>query len=137
IDGVTTAYVSNNLNQYTSIGTSHLTYDADGNLVSQTSGTDATTYSSNDANQLSHIATPDNSSWSYQYDAIGNRISTTQNGQQTNFLIDPFGLGNVVGRYNAGGSVIDHYVHGLGLSSLVDQTGTACYYDFDGIGSTA
>ena len=31
--------------------------------------------------------------WEYEYDAFGNRITTIQNGEATQYLIDPIGLG--------------------------------------------
>jgi len=51
INGVTTDYVTNNLNQYTSIGNETLTYDPDGNLISTTEGSQTSTYTFNDLNQ--------------------------------------------------------------------------------------
>ena len=45
INGVTTAYTSNHLNQYTQIGTATYAYDLDGNLSSRTDGGSTTTYS--------------------------------------------------------------------------------------------
>jgi YD repeat-containing protein len=52
-NGVTTAYTTNNLNQYTKVGDTTYTFDADGNLVSETSpsGTHAL-YSYDDENRL-------------------------------------------------------------------------------------
>src|SRR5205809_1109229 len=46
INGVTTTYVTNQLNQYTRIGTATSTYDADGNQVTYTdaAGTIANTF---------------------------------------------------------------------------------------------
>jgi YD repeat-containing protein len=35
---MTTTYVTNDLDQYTDIGTAHLEYDADGNLISKRDG---------------------------------------------------------------------------------------------------
>jgi RHS repeat-associated protein len=135
VNGVITDYVTNNLNQYTAIGTAHLAYDADGNLISKSDATGTTTFGFNDANQLTQVNTPDGN-WNYQYNAFGNRISTTHNGVQTDYVVDPFGLGNVVSQYDAG-SLVAHYVHGLGLTTRLDQTGAAAYYDFDALGSTA
>ena len=45
INGVTTAYTVNNMNQYTSVGGVAYTYDADGNLTSD--GTNTYTYGPN------------------------------------------------------------------------------------------
>src|SRR5262249_14184588 len=75
--------------------------------------------------------------WSYRYDAFGNRVAVTQNGQQTNYTIDPAGLGNVVGQYNGSGGLIADYTYGLGLVSQVRVGGQSAYYDFDALGSGA
>jgi RHS repeat-associated protein len=135
INGVTTTYVSNELNQYTSIGNQTLGYDADGNLVSRTDGTQTSTYMFNDLNQLVAASTPAGS-FAARYDALGFRVATTHGGQSTAYLVDVAGMGAVVAESDAG-SLAAHYVNGLGLTSRVDPTGTAAYYDFDGLGSTA
>src|SRR5262249_37149034 len=74
--------------------------------------------------------------WTYEYDALGNRVAMVHGGQRTEYLVDPIGLGNVVGEYNGAGQLIANYTHGLGLTSRVDASATAHYYDFDAIGST-
>jgi RHS repeat-associated protein len=136
INGVTTAYVPNNLNQYTSIGNQTLTYDGDGNLSAMSVGSQTSTYTFNDLNQLVAASTPAGS-FTAQYDALGFRISSGLNGQMTRYVIDPAGLGNVVGMYNASGGSIAHFAYGSGLISRVDSSGAASYYDFDALGSTA
>ncbi|HXG10972.1 MAG TPA: hypothetical protein VNK04_14525, partial [Gemmataceae bacterium] len=135
INGVTTDYVTNNLNQYTRVGNATLGYDLDGNLISRTESGVTTTYSYNPENRLVGVTLPGETG-AYQYDAFGNRNATTQNGQRTEYLIDPFGLGDVVGEYGASSSLIAHYTHGLGLTSRVNATGASAYYDFDALGST-
>jgi len=74
--------------------------------------------------------------WQYVYDALGNRISTTDNGVTTNYVVDPIGLGNVVGEYDAAGNLTARYNYGFGLLSRTDALGNAAYYTFDAIGST-
>jgi len=135
LNGVTTLYVTNNLNEYTSVGADGYSYDADGNLISQAGPGGASTYSYDEQNQLLGATTP-TGVWSYQYDPFGNRIASTQNGQTTQFLIDPIGLGNVVGEYNGAGGLIADYTYGSGLTSRVGASGGAAYYDFDALGST-
>lgn len=71
----------------------------------------------------------------YEYDAWGNRNATIYNGQHTEYLIDPFGYGDVIAEYDSNGNAIARYTHGLGLVSRNDGTGNA-FYDFDAIGST-
>src|SRR5262249_38852576 len=72
--------------------------------------------------------------WAYHYDALGNRVSVTHNGQTTRYLVDP--SGQVLAEYDGTGLVAS-YTQGAGLVSRVDASGAGDYYDFDGVGSTA
>ncbi|MCM0593810.1 MAG: CARDB domain-containing protein [Gloeotrichia echinulata DEX184] len=132
--GVETAYSTNNLNQYTSVGAATYNYDTDGNLISKTQGGNTWSYSYDSENRLIGAVTPEGN-WSYEYDALGNRIASILNGQRTEYLLDPTGLGDVVGEYGGNGDIIARYTHGLGLVSRVDGTNAASYYDADAIGS--
>jgi RHS repeat-associated protein len=134
--GATTTYVANNLDQYTSAGSSTFTYDADGNLTVRTGPGGSTTYTYDSRGRLAGVTTATDT-WTYHYDALGNRTSVTHNGQTTQYLVDPTGLGNVVGEYDGSGALVAHYTQGLGLTSRVDALGSASYYDFDVLGSTA
>ncbi len=87
-------------------------------------------------NRLVQAVTPDGT-WSYEYDAFGNRVATVQNGQRTEYLIDPFGLGNVVGEFNGSGGLVAHYAHGGGLVSRADGRGESAFYHFDALGNTS
>jgi RHS repeat-associated protein len=133
-NGVTTNYTTNNLNEYTTVGTAQLAYDADGNLISQVDGSNSTIYTYDDENHLVSAVTPQGT-WIYHYDPFGNRSATTHNGQTTRYLLDPAGLVNLVGEYDGSANLVAHYVQGLGLTSRVDATGASAYYDFDAIGS--
>ena len=134
INGVTTNYTSNSVNEYTAVGATTYDYDADGNLVSMTDASGTTTYSYNSLNQLTGVNSPSGSS-SYQYDALGNLVATTADGQTTDNLVDPTGQGNLVGQYTTSGSLIAGYTYGLGLVSQVTP-GATNYYQFDALGST-
>ncbi|MBE9160631.1 putative Ig domain-containing protein [Nodosilinea sp. LEGE 06152] len=133
--GVATSYSTNGLNQYTTVGNTTYTYDADGNLISKTEGSNVWTYQYDDENRLIGVTAP-NGAWTYQYDALGNRIATIQNGQRTDYLLDPTGLVDVVAEYDSSGNLVAHYTHGIGLTSRIDATNSATYYDSDAIGST-
>ena len=118
------------LNEYTSVGGVKDTYDADGNLIS-------------DGDQHLHLqlAEPvDRRHRPGRHDDLHlqrprpARRSTT-GGQTTEYLIDPSGLGNIVGQYTGSGTLIADYTYGLGLTSQVTAQGSD-YYDFDGLGST-
>src|SRR5262249_50435636 len=70
--------------------------------------------------------------WTYQYDAFDNRDAVTRNGQRIEYLVDPTGLGDVVGEYSASGAT--RYVHGYGLIGMYGTDGPRGY-EFDGLGN--
>ncbi|MDB5348932.1 MAG: repeat-associated core domain protein [Planctomycetota bacterium] len=134
--GTSTVYVANGLNQYTSAGAGTFTFDADGNLTARSGPGGTTTYAYDSRGRLTGVTTPTDS-WAYRYDALGNRVATTHNGQTNSYLVDPTGLGTVLGEYDGAGNLVAHYTDGLGLTSRVDASGNASYYDYDAVGSTA
>jgi len=135
-NGVTTAYETNNLNQYLQIGEFERTYDPDGNLITDEAG-GGRTLSYDDENRLLSWVNGVLSA-GYEYDALGNRTAMVEDGVRTEYLIDPLGLTNVVAEYDAAGNLIARYVHGgFGLVSRHDSGGAAAFYDFDAVGSTA
>ena len=73
----------------------------------------------------------------YTYNALGQRVASTADGQTTQYLIDPAGLGNVVSTYNGAGSLVAHFNYGLSLVSQTTAAGASYFYDFDTTGSTA
>ena len=137
VNGVTTTYTVNNLNQYTSSMTNGVTtsyqYDAGGNLVAQNSGSGTNyTYRYNELNQVTAMSGP-NLSVANAYDPFGDLVSQTVNGTTTNFQVESSG---VVAVSNGSGAVTAHFTYGLGLTSQVSANGAASYYDFNNIGST-
>ncbi len=134
-NGVTTAYTTNNLNEYTAVGGATYGYDQDGNLTVTTGLGGTTVYTYNVQNQLIGVQTSTDT-WTYTYDALGNLIASTDNSQTTQYLVDPTGIGNVIGEYDGSGNLIANYTQGLGLVSQVTSTGTPYYYSFDAKGST-
>ena len=131
-DGVTTNYTTNNLNQYATVGDAVYTYDTDGNLISKVDGDDTWTYSYDIENRLIGVTTPDGT-WAYEYDALGNRIASVEGGDRTDYLVDPSGLGDVVGKYNT--EQTSKFTHGVGLVSQNSSGGFRNYYDSNAIGS--
>ncbi|MDO8895055.1 Ig-like domain-containing protein [Nitrosomonas sp.] len=134
-DGVTTHYAANALNQYQTAGDANLGYDDDGNMVSKTDASGTWHYSYDLENRLTSVITPAGDVTQYEYDAFGNRSAVIENGARTEFLVDPFGLGNVVGEYAGDGSLIATYAHGVGLAGRIAGDGSAAYYDIDSVGS--
>jgi RHS repeat-associated protein len=136
INGVTTVYTTNNMNEYTQVGETTYTYNKNGDMTSATDATGTTTYAHDQENQLVGVATPSGDGSTYIYDALGYRVSSVQNGQHVNNLIDPSGLGNIVGQFDASNNLITDYTYGIGLVSQVGAANNADYYNFDKIGDT-
>ena len=130
INGVTTAYTTNNLNQYTAIGTGSLQYDRNGNLVQKTDGGATTTYTYDVRDRLIAASTPGDN-WSYQYDALGHLAAETHNGQTIQNLVDAAGLGDVVAQFDGTGALLAHFTYGNGLVSRVDAASGKAFYNFD------
>jgi RHS repeat-associated protein len=133
-NGVTTSYTANNLNQYVTVGTTNFTFDADGNLIKEVSANGTVTYSYNDENRLISMTSPQGN-WQYTYDGLDRRTVITVNGTAMRDVIDPIGLGNVVGEYDSAGNLVAHYDHALGLLSRIDASANWAGYTFDGIGN--
>ncbi|KEF42131.1 MAG: hypothetical protein ER33_07850 [Cyanobium sp. CACIAM 14] len=132
--GNVTAYTTNNLNEYTAVGGATDTYDTAGNLAT-TTGINAARYTYDALGRLVGV-TNANDTWTFEYDALGDRTAIVHNGQRAEYLVDPAGLGDVVGSFDGSGALSAHYTYGLGLASQVDAGGNAAYYDFDAAGST-
>jgi RHS repeat-associated protein len=132
-NGVTAAYTTTNMNEYTGAGTTSYTHNAAGQVTSMTNATGTTSYSYNAAGQLVSVIAPTDT-FTYQYDALGNLLSSTHNGAVTTNLIDPTGLGNIVAQYT-GGTLTASFTYGLGLTGQVSAAGAA-YYAFDAVGNT-
>jgi RHS repeat-associated protein len=133
-NGVTTEYTANNLNQYVRVGQTNYVFDLDGNLIQEITPQGTNTFVYNDENRLIAVSQGADG-WQYAYDALGNRVATTENGATKRFIVDPIGLGNVVGEYDATGNLLARYDHGLGLLSRTDAGGNPAYYTFDAIGN--
>ena len=135
-NGAVTAFTPNVLQQYTSVGSSTREFDADGNLVQSTTAGVVTTYTYDVDNRLLSVSKPGDT-WSYEYDALGNRSASVHNGDRTEYLVDPSGMGDVVAEYDDGGDLAARY---LGTPSAVwarvGPTGERSYYAYDDVGST-
>lgn len=135
VNGATTAYSTNALNQYTLSGQTTYAYDSDGNLIQETSPAGVTDYGYDDENRLISVSSPQGL-WLFTYDALGHLVSSTKDGVRTDFVIDPTDLGNRVAEYSAAGELLRHYVYATGLIRMT-QGPAAFYYTADGLGSTS
>ena len=135
-DGISTAYTTNDMNQYTDVGDVTYTFDDDGNMTSKTEGAVTTYYTYDIENRLIGVTTPTDT-WSYTYDAFGNRTASTHNGVTINYIVDPIGYGDVAAEYDGDGDLIARYDHGFGLLARTDAADASGWYTFDAIGSTS
>ncbi len=130
INGVTTSYTANSMDQYTSVGGTLRQYDTNGNLIFD--GTSAYTY--NQLNQLTGISNAQGTS-QFTYNALGQRVASTVNGQTTQYLLNPSGFGDVIAEYDGTGQLLTHFNRGLGPVSQTTAAGASCFYDADQLGS--
>lgn len=132
-NGVATAYTTNNLNQYTKVGDTTYAFDADGNVISETSPSGSVLYIYDDENRLIAVEQAADA-WAYTYDAFSQRVAASHNGIAMHYTIDPIGLGNVVGEYDLAGSLIAGYDYDFGLLSRT-AGGASAWYTFDALGN--
>jgi RHS repeat-associated protein len=134
INGVTTTYTTNVLNQYTAVGATTYQYDRDGNLIAEVGQGGVSNYGYDIYDQLTQVDGPQGS-WQYEYNAFGDRTATIADGQRREFLLDASGIVNVIGEYHDG-TRITSFAHGVELEASQVQNSWQ-YYDFDAIGSVA
>ena len=123
------SFITNNLNQYTSVDGVSYSYDTNGNLTSD--GTNAYTYDLE--NLLISVTTPANVV-TYTYNSFGQRIGKEVNGVMTSYLYE--GL-HVLIEYDNNDNLVKRYIYGPGLDNPVmikTSTGDYCYHQ-DSIGS--
>ncbi len=136
VDGQTTNYQYNALDQLVSAGTVRYAYDARGNLIQVTDGIDITNYTYDAADRLAQVSLPDGALIGYGYDADGRRVRQTIGPQVTNYLWDEASpYGDVVLETDGAGGLLASYV--LGGTSLLSQNRgvTVSYYLHDGQGN--
>jgi RHS repeat-associated protein len=137
VNGATTDYTTNDMNQYEAVGDVTYEYDDDGNLTAKITPTGTTTYAYDIENRLVRVETAADT-WEYVYDALGSRVATVHNGTETNYLVDPIGLDTVIAEYDAAGDLITAYHCAYSrLIARSDDAVSTQYYTFDGLGSTA
>jgi RHS repeat-associated protein len=132
VNGTTTTYTANNLNQYTMLaggGTATLTYDANGNLLSD--GTQ--TYAYDFENRL--ISVNGGATAKYFYDALGRRILKVAGADST--FYDYAQLRAIEERSATGGPVAASFVYGADLDEVLtmQRGGQTYYYHHNALGS--
>ncbi len=129
-NGVTTTYTYNNLNQIVSANGFTYVYDANGNLLEDEKRTCTWTADNRVATETLKST---GQTWTYGYDALGNRISSATNGVTTSWTVDR--NGNIIAEY-ADGAWNRTYYQGNLLSGFTDRNGGEYYFNADALGTT-
>ena len=112
--------------------TPNLTYDANGNLTSQTDTNGTTTYTWDARNRLAAVSGPDVSA-SFVYDAVGRRVSKTINEALAEYQ---YGGNDIIAEMSSG-TVAAVYIRSLNIDEpFARQSNTNEYYHTDALGST-
>ena len=130
--GTPQAYTPNTLNQYSAVGGTPQTYDANGNLTSD--GT--ATYTFDAESRLTQVV-KSGVTTSFTYDALGRRATKTVGGVTTKFLYDGADL---LAETNAAGTTITArslYSPGIDEPLELKRGTTTSSYSADGLGSIA
>lgn len=120
----------------TVIDTTTYSYDDNGNLIEQVkNGTETTTYRWNDDNRLVAVTTAEGNAVTYDYDDSGIRVSSTVNGETTDYLIDKNRAYAQVLEEFTNDQLAASYVYGHDLISQ-ERGAETDFYQVDSLGST-
>ncbi len=115
----TGSYKTNSLNQYTSIGTTTIEYDANGNLVKD----GGVIYQYDQENRLVGVSGLGISPATLKYDPLGRLYELNVGGMKTIFVYDGDAL---VAEYDGAGTLIRRYVYGNNVDEpLVEYSGSS------------
>jgi RHS repeat-associated protein/uncharacterized repeat protein (TIGR01451 family) len=129
------AATADSANRIAQVGLDKFEFDVGGKIISDTNVQGATKYGFDARGRLSQVTLPTGQIRTYQYDALGRRISTTANGVTTQYLYDGQ---DIVRDISSDGVTID-YLNGPGIDQKLRQlsSGTgALYFVQDHLGST-
>ena len=130
VDGATTSFTDNEMNEYASVGAIGQTHDDNGNLT--TDGSQR--YSYDFANRLVRVTDATGLTTArYAYDALGRRTLKVVGDSVTSFFYD--GARSIEER-NGEGSVTSQYVFGRGIDEVLELTteGRSYFYHDNSIG---
>ena len=152
-NGITTEYGYNENGWLTTIKDNHntlsyvISYDAIGNITERTDLLNdefTEKYKYNNTNQLISFIRGSSVNLSYDYDVLGNRISSTENGTTTYYTSDNVnayhkvtGIHDLTFQYDGNGNMLYDGVHLYAYdfnNRLKSVDGTDCIYKYDALG---
>jgi len=119
INGGTTNYSTNNLNQYTSVGGAVYSYDDNGNLT----GDGTHNYYYDCENRLTDVNDANNQPIaSYSYDAFGRRIQKTITSDETRVTRYVYDGDQIICEYDGQEKLVRKFLYGTGIDEAVRMT---------------
>ncbi len=134
VNGITTHYTYDRNDRQLSAGPTLFSYDAAGNLLSESAGSVVKSYSYNSKQQLSSMSDV-NGTVDFAYDVSGNRHLKVTGGVSTEYIVDSNRAFDQVVAEIENGSPTALFTYGEDLVSQMLSTDTS-YYVYDGLGST-
>jgi RHS repeat-associated protein len=133
--GVDYSYLPGNF--LTSAGATTYSYDPNGNLYTRVQGGNTTTHTFDSQDRLIGVSSP-SLNLQYQYDGLFNRVSKTDSGTTTKYLVDPNGfLPQVIAEMDGAYNITSYYVYdGIGLVAKMTPSGSIYFYHYNGSGNT-
>jgi RHS repeat-associated protein len=132
-------FTYNSSNELTSTSTAAFTYDANGNMLTKALGGNTTQYAWDFENRLSSAVMPGASGTvRFQYDPFGRRIQKAFTQGTTTTITNYFYDGaNDIAEVDQSGSILARYTQAPGVDQPLAEfrSGTASYYEQDGLGS--
>lgn len=128
-------YGYDDANRLTVGGEFSYVYDNNGNLTQRIKAGETTTFAYNHENLLT--TTSGVSNIHNVYNGLGQRISRSENGVDTRYVLDvATSLPSVVAETDESGNVRAYYVYGIGLISRISAEGSRLVYHFNNRGDT-
>lgn len=124
-------------NRMTTVGGKAITYDTDGRLTTDPTGSAAIEYAYNAQDLITRVTKGGTLTDSYVYDGDGRRMARRTGTQTTRYVLDPTGgdLYSVLAETDGSNKVLRYYIYGEGLVSQI-AGGAHRYYHFDQSGNT-
>jgi RHS repeat-associated protein len=129
------SYTTNASNELTATSNASYTYDANGNTLTKTVGSNTTSYTWDYENRLTSVTLPGSGGTvTFKYDPMGRRIEKVSPTFTSIFAMDG---DNLIETVNSSGAVVARYTQTQNIDEPLAElrASTTSYYESDGLGS--